>query len=255
MLTPEAALRYRRQMMLPGIGSEGQMLLGRARVAVVGCGGLGSVLAQIMVRMGVGRVTVIDGDRPDITNLHRQILYDETDVAAGSLKALAAADKLRRINSQVEVVGIAEWLDANNADRLLTGHEVILDGTDNLRTRRLVNEWSVLHGIPWVYGAVTSAQGMVLVIRPGEGPCLTCLFPGSAAETTSDAPLPIFPTAPVAVACLQATEAAKLLLKATAVLSDLIIMDLWEGTQQRISVSRSPDCPCCAHRRFSLLCR
>jgi adenylyltransferase/sulfurtransferase len=255
MLTPEAAQRYRRQMMLPAIGSEGQMILGRARVAVVGCGGLGSVLSQLMVRMGVGRVTVIDGDRPDITNLHRQILYDEADVAAGTFKALAAADKLRRMNSQAEVVGIAEWLDANNADRLLAGHEVILDGTDNLRTRRLVNEWSVLHGIPWVYGAVTSAQGMALVIRPGKGPCLTCLFPGSAAETNSDAPLPVFPTAPVAVACLQATATAKLLLKKSDVRSDLIIMDLWEGTQQRISVSRNPECPCCAHRRLSLLRR
>jgi molybdopterin/thiamine biosynthesis adenylyltransferase len=122
MLTPEDQKRYSRQILLPTIGPEGQARLGRSRVAVVGCGGLGSVLSQLMVRMGVGRVTVIDGDRPDATNLHRQLLYDEADVAAGLPKAQTAAEKLRRINSQAEVVGIVERMDAANADRLLAGH-------------------------------------------------------------------------------------------------------------------------------------
>jgi adenylyltransferase/sulfurtransferase len=254
-MTPEVEQRYLRQIMLPAIGAEGQAILSRARVAVVGCGGLGSVLSHIMVRMGVGHVTLIDGDRPDITNLHRQILYDETDVAAGNMKALISADKLRRINSQTGVVGLAEWIDATNADRLLAGHELILDGTDNLRTRRLLNEWSIARGVPWIYGAVMCAQGMVLVIRPGEGPCLACLFPDTAADPATTAPLPIFPPAPVAVACLQASEAIKLLLRKPHVTPDLIVMDLWEGSQQRISISRNPDCPCCVRRRFTRICK
>lgn len=104
MLTPEDQKRHSRQIMLPAIGPEGQARLGRSRLAVVGCGGLGSVLSQLMVRMGVGRVTVIDGDRPDITNLHRQICFDEADVAAGHPKAQSACEKLRRINSRAEIV-------------------------------------------------------------------------------------------------------------------------------------------------------
>jgi adenylyltransferase/sulfurtransferase len=255
MLTPEDQKRYSRQILLPPIGPEGQARLGRSRVVVVGCGGLGSVLSQLMVRMGVGRVTVIDGDRPDITNLHRQIFFDEADVAAGHPKAQSACEKLRRINSRAEVVGIAERLDAANADRLLAGHEVILDGTDNLRTRYLLNEWSIANDIPWIYGAVMFAQGMMLVIRPEKGPCLTCLYPERAAETAAAAPLPIFPPAPVAVACLQATETVKLLLQKPDVNPDLVVLDLWDGSQQRIPIRRNPECTCCRQRRFTLLNR
>ena len=193
MLAPEQEKRYGRQILLPFIGPEGQARLSRSRVVVAGCGGLGSVSSQLMVRMGVGRVTVIDNDPPDITNLHRQISYDEIDVAAGHPKARTACEKLRRINSQVEVVGVAERLEATNADRILSAHDVILDGTDNLGTRQLLNEWSIANGVPWVYGAVMSARGMVLVIRPGKGPCLACLYSEAAAETAVAAPLPISP--------------------------------------------------------------
>jgi adenylyltransferase/sulfurtransferase len=255
MLTPEQARRYSRQIPLPAIGPAGQARLGRSRVAVVGCGGLGSVLSQIMVRMGVGRVTVIDGDRPDITNLHRQILFDEADVAESGPKAQTAAEKLRGINSQVEIIGVAERLDAANADRLLAGHEVILDGTDNLSSRYLLNEWSVANGIPWIYGAVLFAQGTLLAIRPGEGPCLACLFPEPPAENAEAPPLPIFPPAPIAVACLQAAEAVKLLLRAPDVNPDLIVLDLWSGSYQQIPIRRNAECICCAQRRFFLLSR
>lgn len=148
MLTPEEDHRYCRQIALPGIGRDGQARLSGTRVAVVGCGGIGSVLSQIMVRMGVGRVTVIDGDRPDVTNLHRQILFDEFEVAAGRPKATAAVEKLGKIDSRADVAGINEPLVATNADRLLAGHDVILDGTDNLATRRLINEWSIAKGVP-----------------------------------------------------------------------------------------------------------
>lgn len=251
MLTSEQEKRYYRQILLPVIGPEGQARLDRSRVAVVGCGGLGSVLSQIMVRMGVGRVTVIDGDRPDITNLHRQILFDEADVSERRPKAQTAAVKLQRVNSQVEIVGVAERLDAANADRLLAGHEVILDGTDNLRTRFLLNDWSISNGTPWVYGAVMFAQGMMLVIRPGNGPCLACLFPGMPAETPDASPLSIFPPAPVAVACLQATEAVKLLLRKPDVNPDLVVLDLWDGSQQRIPIRRNPECTCCGQRRVT----
>lgn len=255
MLTAEQEKRYSRQIRLPAIGPAGQDRLGRSRVAVVGCGGLGSVLAHVMVRMGVGRVTVIDGDRPDVSNLHRQILFDEADVAAGKPKALAACEKLRRINALVEVVGKPERLEAANADRLLADHEVILDGTDNLHTRLLLNEWCVAHGVPWVYGAVMHSQGMVFVVRPDKGPCLVCLFPETAAESAGGDPLPIFPPAPVAVACLQATEAVKLLLKPAEVNPNLVVLDLWSGSYQQIPLRRNSECLCCAQHRFFFLTR
>jgi adenylyltransferase/sulfurtransferase len=255
MLPPEQQKRYGRQILLPFIGPEGQARLSRSRVVIAGCGGLGSVSSQLMVRMGIGGITVIDSDPPDITNLHRQISYDEIDVAAGHPKARTACEKLRRINSQVEVVGVAERLEATNADRILSEHDVILDGTDNLSTRQLLNEWSIANGVPWVYGAVMSARGMVLVIRPGKGPCLACLYPEAAAETAAAAPLPIFPPAPVVVACLQATETIKLLLRKPDVNPDLVVLDLWDGSQQRIPIRRNPECTCCGQHRFALLNR
>ena len=177
--------RYSRQELFAGIGREGQEKIRAARVAVVGCGALGSSLAEMMVRAGAGAVTVIDRDYVEESNLQRQSLFDESDVAKGLPKAAAAAGRLSALNSDVTVRGVVADLAADNAGELLAGSTVVLDGTDNFETRFLVNDVCVRDGIDWVYGACVGAYGLALAIRPRVTPCLRCVLeemppPGSS---------------------------------------------------------------------------
>lgn len=238
--------RYQRQIIFPELGLEGQEALGRSRVAQVGCGGLGSTLAQCMVRAGVGKYTIIDKDVSEINNLHRQFLFDEEDAKQKSPKALAAARKLKQADSNVDVVGYAEELTAANVDRLLSGHDLVLDGADNLPTRYLINDWCVENRVPWIYGGVVGTCGMILVIRPGQGPCLRCLFPDPecAGFLPTTAAAGILNTAPVFIAALQSTEAIKLLIQSPALITDFRVFDLWTGNYQRLPILPHPACRC-----------
>jgi adenylyltransferase/sulfurtransferase len=235
-------------MQFAGWGESGQAKIAKAKVVQVGCGGLGSTLAQCMARAGVGKLTLIDRDIVDITNLHRQFLFDEEDAAKKIPKAAAAAEKLKRADSKAELAVITEALSSSNADRLLSGHDLVLDGTDNMETRYVINDWCVRNHIPWIYGGVVGATGMTMVILPGKGPCIQCLYP---ADDLKDKTAPsiedtgIINTAPAMVALLQSTEAMKLLIGSPDVIRDLRIIDLWSGAWQHISVSRNPQCPCC----------
>jgi adenylyltransferase/sulfurtransferase len=248
----DAAERYSRQLSLPGFGVQAQERLLRARVAVVGCGALGSALCQLMVRAGVGTLTVIDSDWPGLSNLPRQILFDEADLAGGRAKAEIAAAKLKAVNSMAAIAGITERLSDGNADRLLGGHDLVLDGTDNMASRLAINRWCVRALVPWVYGAVMFSGGMMMAIRPGKGPCLNCLFPDplTGLEAASGVPLPIFGAAPIAVASLQATKAVQLLIGSPDLATDLVVIDLWNGRFQRIPVKRDPECPVCNATRL-----
>lgn len=238
--------RYQRQIQFAGWGAEGQEKLRRAKVVQVGCGGLGSTLAQCMVRAGVGKITIIDRDVADMTNLHRQFLFDEDDVKNRAYKALAGAAKLKRADSGADVEGIVAEFSAASAD-LLRGHDLVLDGTDNMETRYIINDWCVKHHTPWVYGAVAGAAGMTMVILPGKGPCLRCLYPEAdkAGDAESVESSGVINTAPAFVALLQATEAMKLLIGSPALIPDLRIIDLWSGDYQQISVRKDPECLCC----------
>ncbi|MDM8552438.1 HesA/MoeB/ThiF family protein [Desulfobacterales bacterium HSG2] len=240
-------MRYQRQIQFAGLGEEGQAKLGRARVVQAGCGGLGSTLAQCMVRAGVGKLTIIDQDTADITNLHRQFLFDEADVRKKARKAVAAAEKLKNADSGVEVVGIATELSSSNADRLLSGHDLVLDGTDNMETRYIINDWCVKNNIPWIYGGVVGATGVTMVVLPGKGPCLRCLHPETETDESAASveALGIINTVPAFIALLQATEAMKLLINSPDLILDLRITDLWSGDYQRISVKQDPQCLCC----------
>lgn len=247
--------RYQRQMLFPEIGEKGQEALLKARVVQVGCGGLGSTLAQCMVRAGIKSYTIIDQDVSQIDNLHRQFLFDENDALRKSKKALAATRKLKKADSGVEVKGVARTLTSTNADRLLSGHDLVLDGLDNMDTRYLVNDWCVKNRVPWIYGGVVGGSGMVMVIIPGKGPCLRCLFPDpqaarSAPNTDTGG---IINTLPAHVATIQATEAQKLLMKSPYLVRDLRLIDLWSGECQRLRILRNPECPCCAKKRFQFL--
>jgi adenylyltransferase/sulfurtransferase len=246
--------RYSRQELFAGIGPEGQARIRAARVAVVGCGALGSSLAEMMVRAGAGAVTVIDRDYVEESNLQRQSLFDESDVARGMPKAAAAAGRLSALNSDVSVRGIVADLAADNAAELLGGATVVLDGTDNFETRFLVNDVCVRDGIDWVYGACVGAYGLALAIRPHVTPCLRCVLeemPPPGASPTCDTAGVIAPIVHV-VAGIQAGEALKLLAGRTeALLPGVVTVDLWQGTFEVMDLrGQAPWCPACTSGQF-----
>jgi len=246
--------RYARQTQLTEVGAKGQARLMASSVLVLGCGALGSNLASLLTRAGVGRIRVVDRDILELNNLQRQVLFDEGDVAAGLPKAEAAARRLRRINSAVEVEAQVSDATSRNIERMLDGINLLVDGTDNLETRYLLNDVCVKLGMPWIYGGVIGTTGMSMTIVPGEGPCLRCVFPsppppGSlpTCETRG-----ILGTLPAAIAAVQATEAIKLLCGGERSPS-LLSLDLWRQTVQQVKVLRDDQCPTCGQRRFEFL--
>ncbi len=246
--------RYSRQELFAGIGPEGQARLRSSRVLVVGAGALGSALAETMTRAGVGALTVVDRDYVEESNLQRQSLYDEEDARAGLPKAAAAEKRLRALNSDVEVRGIVADVGPEDAEALVKGQTLVLDGTDNFDTRFLLNDVCVRGGVPWVYGACVGSYGLALLVRPGISPCLRCVLetrpaPGSGA--TCDTAGVLAPIVQV-VAGIQAGEALKVLAGRTeAVLKGLVSVDLWTGTFEVLDLSgRAPWCPACTEGRF-----
>ena len=163
--------RYSRQELFAGIGPEGQKRLRASRVLVVGCGALGSALSETMVRAGVGALTVVDRDFVEPSNLQRQSLFEEEDARRGLPKAAAAEARLRRLNSEVEVRGLVADVSVENADTLVRGADLVLDGTDNFETRYLINDLCVRARVPWIYGACVGSYGLALLVRPGASPC------------------------------------------------------------------------------------
>jgi adenylyltransferase/sulfurtransferase len=251
---PPSAGRYSRQELFAGIGPDGQARIRAARVVVVGCGALGSSLAEMMARAGAGRLTVVDRDYVEESNLQRQSLFDESDAARGMPKAAAAEAKLRAINSDVEVRGIVADLSTENADELLAGADIVLDGTDNFEARFLVNDVCVRERIPWVYGACVGAYGLALLVRPRVSPCLRCVLeemPAPGSGPTCDTAGVVAPIVHV-VAGLQAGEALKLLAGRTeALLPGVVSVDLWQGVFEVMDLrGRAPWCPACTEGRY-----
>ena len=225
------------------LGREGQQRLAAGFAAVCGAGALGSVIAEQLVRAGVGRVRIIDRDFVELTNLQRQVLYDEDDVASGAPKAIAAAEKLRRINSNVEIDPVVADLTHHNAAELCADADVIVDGLDNFETRLLINDVSRKYGVPWIYGGCLGAEGQVMVIIPGETAGFEALVPDvppSGATPTCDSVGVLGPAVSV-VASIEALEAIKLLSGAReAVNRNLIVVDLWENQTRQIKTDALP---------------
>ena len=249
-----SAGRYSRQELFAPIGPEGQARLRRARVAIVGCGALGSTLAEIMTRAGVGSLSVIDRDYVEESNLQRQSLFDEDDAARGLPKAAAAEARLRAINSDVAVQGVVADLAADNAAELVRGADIVLDGTDNFETRFLLNDVCVKARIPWVYGACVGSYGLALLVRPHVSPCLRCLLeerPAPGSGPTCDTAGVVAPIVHV-VAGIQAGEALKVLSGRTdSLLAGLVTVDLWLGQFDVLDLrGRAPWCPACTAGRF-----
>lgn len=247
--------RYSRQRVLAEIGAEGQQRLADASVLLVGCGALGSVQSELLVRAGIGAIRIVDRDVVEEHNLQRQVLFDEGDAAAGLPKAEAAVRKLRRINSAARIEGLVTDMTSHNIERLMADADVVVDGTDNFETRYLINDACVKHGKPWIYGGVVSTTGMTLTVVPGKGPCLRCLFPdpppvGSlpTCETAG-----ILNTLPTVIASLQATEAIKLIVGDEPEQCRLFTMNLWDRSFHAMAIAKNRDCPCCGKAQFDFL--
>ena len=246
--------RYSRQELFAGIGREGQERLRRSRVLVVGCGALGSALAETMARAGVGSLTVVDRDFVETTTLQRQSLFDEEDAALARPKAAAAEARLRRINSDVAVRGVVADVDATVAGRLVGEADLVLDGTDNFEARYVLNDVCVRAGVPWVYAACVAAHGAALAVLPGKTPCLRCVLGERPAAGTGETCDTAGVVAPVvqAVAAIQGAEALKILAgREDALLGGLVTVDLWTGAFDIARLEgRAPWCPSCTEGRF-----
>lgn len=248
--------KYSRQVLFAPIGPAGQERLLAASAVLVGCGALGTAQAGLLVRAGLGRLRIIDRDFVELSNLQRQTLFDEADARDALPKAVAAERKLRAINSSIAVEGVVADLTPHNAEELLGGFPLILDGTDNFETRFLINDAAVKLGVPWVYGAVVASYGVTMTIRPGETACLSCLLETHAQggmEETCDT-VGVLGAAVGVIASLQAAEAMKLLTGSAAALhGKLISCDVWTGQYQAIGVARDPNCRACGRRVFKYL--
>jgi adenylyltransferase/sulfurtransferase len=251
--------RYDRQARFAPLGEAGQQRLAAGRALVCGCGALGSVIAETLVRAGVGFVRIVDRDFLELNNLQRQVLFDEQDVTDGLPKAIAAANKLRRINSQIVIEPVVADVTYQNIAALGGDVDVIVDGTDNFATRYLVNDFAVQQEKPWVYGGCIGAEGQSMTIMPGETPCLACFM----ADTPPPGTTPTCDTAGIlgpivnVIASIEACEALKIISgRRDAISRRLAIVDLWDNQARHLDLSRlrdSGDCRVCKHRQFDWL--
>jgi len=244
-------------MLFAGIGPEGQRRLLASRVAIVGCGAIGAAAANLLVRAGLGYLRIIDRDFVEPSNLQRQTLFDESDALLALPKAVAAERQLRSINSSVAVEGLVADLSPKNAGELLSGVELLLDGTDNFETRFLINDFAVQSSLPWIYAAAVASYGLTMTIRPGLTPCLACLLEnGNSTQGLEDTCDTIGVLGPIVnlIASLQAAEALKLLAGRMETLHGrLISYDVWTGHLQSIGVARNPACRACTKHDFTYL--
>ena len=250
--------RYAKQYRFPGIGVEGQRRIGASRVVLIGCGALGSASANLLARAGVGDLLIVDRDFVELDNLQRQVLYNESDI--GLPKAVVATKKLRAINSQISIFGKVMDVDFRNIASLILQPrraDVVLDGTDNFEIRFLINEVSIKHSIPWVYGGCLGADGQTMTILPEKSGCLNCLMldgpPPPGTTPTCDSFGILSPIINV-IASIQSLEAIKILTKQfDAVSNKLQVFSLWENQMRSIDVSQlrdTVDCPTCKQQNF-----
>lgn len=238
--------RYARQMILPGVGRDGQQLLADATVSIVGLGGLGSPVGMYLAGAGVGTLRLIDGDVVDLTNLHRQPVHDETGISLP--KVDSAANVLRKLNGLVHVETHREVVDETTSLRLLGGSDVIVDATDRIPARYDLNEAAVELGVPLVHASVFRFEGRVTVFHPPEGPCFRCLHPAEPApgSVPTCESAGVLGAVPGVVGAMQATEVLKLLLGiGTPLVGSMLVYDALSQESITFRVPRVPDCPTC----------
>jgi len=251
--------KYSRQILFHGIGEAGQEKLLAAGAVLVGCGALGTVVANLLVRAGVGRLRIVDRDFVEPSNLQRQTLFQESDAREALPKAVAAERRLAAINSGVRVEGIVADVTPANVAELLVGFDLILDGTDNFETRLLLNDAAISLRTPWIYAAAVGSYGVTMTIRPGETACLACLLESEAkpaamnAEETCDT-AGVLNAAAGVIASIETAEATKILAgQAKALHGKLVSCDVWSGRFQSVRVARNSRCRACARGELRYL--
>ncbi|MDR0818983.1 MAG: ThiF family adenylyltransferase [Oscillospiraceae bacterium] len=244
--------RYARQSVFSKIGVEGQRTLAKSRVAIVGAGALGTVSAAELAGAGVGFLRLIDRDYVELTNLQRQTLFDEADAREGSPKAVAAAERLRKINSEIVIEPIVADFNAANAEKLTSDVDVVIDGSDNAAARYLLNDVCRKLGLPWVYGGALGSVGAAMSFMP-DGPCFRCLFQHAQNGGESCATVGVLNMLTGIVGSLQAADALKILLKSPELDRRYRTFDIWNNEFDAIEVSQNLDCPCCGHGDFEFL--
>ena len=245
MLSEEEKDRYRRQLIMPEIGEQGQQRLKRATVLIAGLGGLGSIVAYYLAAAGVRHLKISDMDRVAVHNLNRQILHLSTDI--GTLKTESARFKLAALNPWCHIETMASRIDGDSVDAMVSSCDLIMDGTDNVGTRRVLNRASLSNGIPYIFGAVGGFDGMVSTFIPGQTACLECLFPAGTREPAGEIGV-IGPTAGV-VASLQSAEAIKILAGQNPGLAGTLMH--FHGLSMRLNktvIDPNPDCHVCSSK-------
>jgi molybdopterin/thiamine biosynthesis adenylyltransferase len=268
-MDPKIYERYSRQILFEGIGEAGQQRLMDSSAVLVGCGALGTAVANLLVRAGLGRLRIVDRDFVEPSNLQRQTLFTEDDARQALPKAIAAERRLGEINSGVRVEGVVADLRPANAEELLGGFPLVLDGADNFETRLLINDAAVKLGVPWIYAAVIASYGVTMTIHPGRTACLACLVesdgegdslaPGAGAEATCDT-AGVLASAAIGIAALEAAAAIRLLSCAANETRELendagrlVSLDVWTGRFQTIRVARRDDCRACVRHDLRFL--
>ena len=246
-LNPEEILRYSRHLIMPEVGSEGQLKLKQAKVLMIGTGGLGSPVGMYLAAAGVGRLGLVDFDVVDESNLHRQLLYSNADV--GRRKLDAAVERLHEVNPHIDLVPHPVLLDSSNALEIFEDYDVIVDGTDNFPTRYLVNDACVLLGKPNVYGSIFRFEGQVSVFWGAKGPCYRCLFaepppPGLVPSCAEGGVLGVLPGI---IGSLQANEVIKLIIgQGDPLIGRLLLFDALRMSFRELKLRKNPDCPICS---------
>jgi len=244
--------RYSRHILLKEIGEEGQIKLSKSSVTIVGCGALGNTIANNLVRAGIGQIQIIDRDIVEMSNIQRQSLFDEKDI--GLPKAWVAVKKLRKVNSKIKINPVVEDLNNTNIEDIIDGADLVIDGTDNMETRFLINDACIKHKIPWIYGGAIGTHGMSMNIIPSSTPCFRCVFPklpNAGALPTCDT-AGVLNTIPPIIASIESTEALKILLGKT-INNKLLTYDVWTHDFQSIKIKKNNECECCVKHNFEFL--
>ncbi len=242
MLTEDELTRYDRQIMMKGIGKDGQEKLKKARVFVAGAGGLGSPISIYLAVAGVGAIRLADHDTIELSNLNRQILHGDGDL--GKRKVDSATQKLQNMNKDITVAAVAEMITEENVSKLVGDCDLIVDATDNLPTRYVLNRAAIEKNIPFFHGAVYGFEGRATTIIPGKTACLWCIYQGRITEGK----FPVIGVAPAVIGCLQATEVIKYITGIGELLTDqLLIYDGLNLEFTKLEVKRDPHCHHCGH--------
>lgn len=240
MLSPEERQRYDRQIIMPEIGEAGQEKLKKARVVIVGAGGLGSSIATPLAAAGIGRIRIIDHDTIELSNLNRQFLHSTADL--GRPKVTSAVEKLRKLNPDIEIEGLQQKIDESNVSQLVAGFDLIVDALDNLPTRYLLNRTALAMKLPFFHGAVNGFEGRAMTILPGQSACLWCIYRG--AQTKGK--VPVLGVAPAVIGAIQATEVIKYICGIKPLLTNrLLIYDGRTMTMNEINVKQNLYCEEC----------